>query len=193
MPSQHDPIWRDVPEARLTDVVTGRPAALATAFQMYRDAAREAFYLRFSCDDEGITSNFTMHDEPLYRQDVVELFIADEGRLDRYKELQTSPWDRRFSGLISYTKEGERQLDMSWEAEGWRTMSRFDKAERRMNSVWMLPFSVFSAPPVPGGSWRFNAFRIDHGANGRELTAWQPTGEANFHVPERFGYLVFSP
>lgn len=190
MPAPDHMIWRDVPEVPLVDVVTGQRPSLATSFQMFRDLDRACFFVRFSGEDDGIRSHFTMHDEPLYLEDVVELFIADENRLDRYKELEVSPWDRRFSGKIRYL-DGACHLDMSWQAEGWRTRSRFDREKHRMESVWMLPFGVFADPPPLTGSWRFNAFRIDHSEKGRALLAWQHTGEANFHVPDRFGYLDF--
>ena len=58
-----------------------------------------------------------------------------------------------------------------------------------------IPFAAFPEvnPPKPGDVWRGNFYRIDR-AEPPEFTAWSPTLETppNFHVPERFGYIVFS-
>lgn len=191
MPEADSEVWHKVPVAKLVDVVSGQPPRLATSFQMFRDDAVARFYVRFAGEDDGIQSSFTMHDEPLYREDVLELFIADENRLDRYKELQVSPWDLHFDGLITYDDQGQRSLDMTWDVAGWHSRSCFDLKARRMASVWSLPYAAFAGVPKKGTSWRFNAFRIDHGPEGQSLQAWQKTGVANFHVPERFGYLMF--
>jgi hypothetical protein len=59
----------------------------------------------------------------------------------------------------------------------------------------VIPFAAFPEvnPPRPGDVWRANFYRIDR-ADPPEFTAWSPTLEspANFHVPERFGYLAFA-
>ncbi len=38
-----------------------------------------------------------------------------------------------------------------------------------------------------------NLYRIDRPLDGSdEYTAWQPTGKINYHMPEKFGTLVFA-
>jgi hypothetical protein len=73
------------------------------------------------------------------------------------------------------------------------------------DSGWSVEFSVPihelrrmpAAMPREGEIWRANFLRLNYAALGRtppdrELSAWSPTGIARFHVPERFGELVFS-
>jgi hypothetical protein len=47
-------------------------------------------------------------------------------------------------------------------------------------------------PPLEGDRWRVNLYRIDRAADGDEYSAWSPTWEINYHVPSRFGEIVFS-
>lgn len=59
-----------------------------------------------------------------------------------------------------------------------------------------IPFSEFitaeNIPKKRGERWRVNLYRIDRPKDGRdEYTAWSPTGEMNFHLPEKFGELIF--
>ena len=43
----------------------------------------------------------------------------------------------------------------------------------------------------PGDAWRVNLYRIDQYEGQQELYAWSPTLCETFHVPGRFGELVF--
>jgi hypothetical protein len=59
-----------------------------------------------------------------------------------------------------------------------------------------IPLTEFitskNVPPQKGDRWLFNLYRIDRGKNGQdEYSAWMPTGEINFHMPQKFGELVF--
>lgn len=186
-PGFEDEVWDKAPRAALCDVVTGKPPLLPTSFQWLRDDGQGCFYIRFEGKASERRSTFRLHDEPLWKQDVFELFLCDEARMDAYKEMQSSPWDVRFDGRISYDEKGRRHLDMSWDAMGWTTRTGFDKGSGRLISIWTLPYGALENKPKSGSSWRFGVFRVA----GEELQAWQMTGAANFHVPERFGYLDF--
>jgi hypothetical protein len=53
-----------------------------------------------------------------------------------------------------------------------------------------IPFkSIDSRAPAAGLEMRINFYRCQGAQPGRKFIAWQPTGEANFHVPESFGLL----
>jgi hypothetical protein len=57
-----------------------------------------------------------------------------------------------------------------------------------------LPFSQIGREgraPLDGERWRANFYRIDRAGAG-EFSCWSPTLVPNFHVPARFGNLVFS-
>ncbi|MHC1785616.1 MAG: carbohydrate-binding family 9-like protein [Christensenellales bacterium] len=191
IPDQGDLIWEAVPAVALLDVSSGGQPFLATQLQILRDDAQRLLLLRFQGEDDEVHSAFKLLDEPLYRQDVFEVFLSEDGDLRAYKELEVSPWDIHFDGLIRYSQDGLRHLDVSWDIAGWKSLTTIRQDKQRIVSLWALPYSAFSSEPKPGSSWRFNAFRIDHSSRGVSLQAWQPTGEPNFHVPEHFGYLDF--
>jgi hypothetical protein len=58
-----------------------------------------------------------------------------------------------------------------------------------------VPWDAFGthAAPRVGERWRVNLFRCVGAGETRGYVAWQPTlaPEANFHVPEKFGWLQF--
>lgn len=191
-PQPQDPCWETAPVAALQEVESGQRPFLYTELRLLRDDAQGALFVRFVGEDDGIRSTYRLHDETLYTQDVFELFLADSDGLDHYKEIQVSPWDLTFTGTIDYPGDGRRLLDMRWDIPGMRTRTRYNREAHQTVSIWKLPYAAFAKAPAPGGSWRFNAFRIDHSARGEELQAWQHTGARNFHVPERFGWLDFT-
>jgi hypothetical protein len=57
-----------------------------------------------------------------------------------------------------------------------------------------IPFAeVAQELHKPVTQWRENFCRIDRPeGQPRELSAWSPTGLAQFHVPQRFGFLEFA-
>lgn len=190
-PGAFDPCWEQAPIAELKDVQTGKRPFLSTEFRLLRDDAAGVLFLRFMAEDDEIRSTFRLDDETLYKQDVFELFLADSDSLERYREIEVSPYDVTFTALVT-RQDGRSSLNMDWEIPGLQTRTRFDKASHQTVSVWALPYDAFSQAPVPGKPWRINVFRVDHSVRGEELQAWQHTGERNFHAPERFGWLDFT-
>jgi hypothetical protein len=140
-----------------------------------------------------------LHDDPLYEEDVVEVFVApDDPR--RYFEIEVSPRGTTFDAAID-SPDGVRatmHADRSWTCEGLlaavRTMTERDGA-RIFDVLVRIPFFALErATPGGGETWRANFFRIDrHPRHGDEFSAWQPTFRTppDFHVAAAFGTLRF--
>lgn len=190
-PRADHPVWKEADSCSLVDVVTGEKPFLGTQFSVFRCDREQRIYFLFQGEDDRIQSSFRWRDETLYREDVFEVFIADNNDVSHYIELEASPHSVLFDGFISYDEEGNCHLDMSFDITEWRVETRYVEKKNHITSVWSLPYAAFSTPPEAGKSWRINAFRIDHSERGESLQAWQKTGEANFHVPDAFGYLEF--
>lgn len=184
-------VWKQAETYSFVDVVSGETPFLSTVVSMIRCDSEEALYLRYQGQDDAVRSMFRLHDEPIYREDVFEAFIADKNNLSTYIELEVSPYDVRFDGIIRYNESGNRQLFMGYDIQGWKTRTVFDRAQCTITSVWKIPYAAFDVPPAKGVSWRVNFFRIDHSVRGEALQAWQKTGAPSFHRPECFGYLDF--
>lgn len=177
----------------------GSPAAQTRVTALWDD---RALYLAFECDDRDVHSPYTRRDEPLYNGEVVEAFLATGDDPRRYFEFEVSPanvlWDGRIANL---RPEGKMTADVVWNAPGLRaatrvrgTLNRRGDRDRGWTVELELPFAALALPaPVRAGdAWRANFYRIDRGARD-EYSAWSPTllDPPNFHVPARFGRLVF--
>jgi hypothetical protein len=153
----------------------------------------------FSASDDHIQATYHQHDEPLYEQDVFEVFLAPE-TLARYYELEVSPVGTVFDAAID-SPTGVRSgmhVDRDWNCDGLVVAIRkvFESdGTMTMDTLVRVPFrGLGRGTPVDGETWRGNFYRIDrHPEAGDEFSAWQPTMRkpADFHVASAFGTLRF--
>lgn len=180
---------------RATDAAAPRLATSVAAW--YDDRYLSLLY---SCADDHIRATYQSHDDPLYEQDVVEVFLAPDG-LRRYYEIEVSPHGVTFDAAIDSpngTRDGLR-ADRSWTCEGlFAALRQVTESSGAMSidTLVRIPFaSIGCATPAGGETWRANFFRIDrHPEYGDEYSAWQPTLKvpADFHVAAAFGVLRFA-
>ena len=155
--------------------------------------------LLFSAADDHIRSTYHHHDDPLYEQDVVEVFLAPDA-ITRYYEIEASPNGTIFDAAVD-SPNGNRatmRVDRGWTCAGLVVAVRKvieSSGAMSIDSLVRIPFaSVGRSAPEEGETWRGNFFRIDrHPELGDEFSAWQPTLKtpADFHVPSAFGVLRF--
>jgi len=187
-----DEIWERIAAVGLVDVVTGDEVREQTGVKACWN--EHALYIRFECVDTYSISKFSNRKDPLWEQDVVEMFIDEEGNCRRYMELVVSPNGVLCDLMINHDDENDPlrfKIDKEWEVQGFeRTIET--EGERR-TYTFMLPFSNFAKAPEAGTEWRINFFRIDEEPNGtRQYQAWSPTGAVNYHISGRFGKLLFN-
>jgi carbonic anhydrase/acetyltransferase-like protein (isoleucine patch superfamily)/bifunctional DNA-binding transcriptional regulator/antitoxin component of YhaV-PrlF toxin-antitoxin module len=197
-----DPGWERVPAlSALVHADGGGAPTQPTEVRACWDD--RALYVSFACKDTDIWGTFENRDDPLYDEEVVELFLCPTGNLEHYFEIEVSPLNVLFDATV-FSPEGRREtmlVDPAWNAAGLRTAVRVSGSlnDRSSGDIgWTvelaLPFTDLglSGPPAPGTVWRANFYRIERGP-ATEFTAWSPTykSPADFHVPACFGELVF--
>jgi hypothetical protein len=139
----------------------------------------------FICQDPDPSATFTQSDDPLWEEDVVEVFIDPFGDLDCYFEFEINPLNTALDLFIRRVRGGLRK-DFSWNCEGLRT------ATGLLAYGWVaglaIPFKGLGENNL--SRWRINFCRIERPKDRpRELSAWSPTLAGTFHLPERFGVL----
>ncbi len=193
-----DPIWQAAEVAQLVDCVTGNQPKLSTTFKMlYNDSY---LYIGYEVEDNEIIANFTERDDPLYEEDVVELFLSPSGNLHYYYEFNFSPNSVIFDAIV-LNDDGRENVGRGtlipwkdWNCEGIKINSA-----KSANGNWSLtaaiPFRALhlasNKTPESGDIWRANICRIEYGDGETEYSTWSPTGLVDFHTTERFGKLRF--
>jgi hypothetical protein len=193
--SIEDP-WAIPPECEvvlLRRATDGSVPRLATSVAAYCD--QDFLTVVFIAADDEIVATYYQHDEPLWQEDVVEIFIAPEG-LTPYFEIEVNPLGTTFDARID-SPDGLRatmKTDLAWTCEGLFAALRRDDG-KRVQIVIRIPFASLKKHPESSDEWRANFFRIDRSeTHGDEFSAWQPALKtpADFHVSAAFGALRFA-
>lgn len=191
--------WNIPPGVGTFDLVRttdGQPPALPTKLAIYRSGA--IFHALFLCDDDYVMATMMERDASLYEEDAVEVFLAPS-RLDLYYEFEANPLGSLFDARI-HSPEGDRRtmnVDRSWDAAGLLAKVRrrvVDGEPTKLDVLISFPLTDIDPEFAGGVEWQANFYRIDRRPKRRaEFTAWSPTlvEPADFHVPGRFGTLVF--
>ena len=207
-----DEVWNQAMVADLVDVsdLTGnRQHAYPTHFRMLWD--QERLYVLVVAADQDVWSVLEDRDAHLWNDEVLELFADPDGDEENYLEIEVNSLNTVLD-LLKASRRGNSYWDWDPEyltavhVEG--TINDPSDEDRYWSLEMALPWSLFDAdlldvlgdralPPQPGDQWRFNIYRYERlRASGEEThieySAWSPTGEIDFHRPDRFGIVAFA-
>ncbi|MGZ9584248.1 carbohydrate-binding family 9-like protein [Paenibacillus marinisediminis] len=183
--------WDEMEEMMLVETASGAPARMSTAAKACWTSEHVCFLFR--CEDDYIVSNYINRDDPIYDEDVVEIFIDEAGDGRRYIELEVSPKLVVFDAVIENNLSGHIKLDIAWNIDGLLTnVYQLKDSMYSFEYEIMIPHHAFSSTISARKQWRVNLYRIDEQEDGtREYLAWSPTKAIDFHKPEYFGYMTF--
>ena len=108
----------------------GGAPRLATTVAAYYDD--DFLTVVFDAEDDEIVATYLGHDEPLWQEDVVEIFLAPEG-LTPYFEIEVNPLGTTFDARID-SPDGVRATmttDLAWTCEGLFAALRRDDGNAR--------------------------------------------------------------
>ena len=174
---------------RLVDARNGAAPRLATAVRL--GVRGGALLVRFDGRDRGVVATLTGRDDPLWKEDVFEVFLTPHDPPTVYYEFEVNPLGALFDARIQ-SPDGRRQTmkaDVSWNCPGFS--ARVRRRKDRWSAVLTIPLAPLGGEKT--AAWRANFYRIDRGDT-EEYSAWSPTGAdpPDFHLPGRFGYLALS-
>ena len=178
----------------------GQKSALHTeARLMWND---KYLFVAFENWDRDIWSSFTEHDDKLYTQEVVEIFIDPNGDQKEYIELQVNPngviFDSWLPGYRKNQNDWDSDMIVAVKADG--TVNIRNDVDKSWTVEIAIPWKdtvglskrKVTLPPNSGDIWRINFFRLDKPTpKGQQACAWSAPLKGDFHVLDRFGYLRF--
>jgi hypothetical protein len=193
--------WRSASSSTLRPLAGGHDSP-PTRLAMRADA--EALHLRFTARATRLTARMQNDGDPLYLEDVVEVFLWPTGEQPAvYLEYEVSPLGRDLC-LLCCQRDGRRSAWRPWGSPQDRPSCHVTVqggAQRPLAAIrsWRadirIPFSALAgiAPaPRPGDRWRANCYRIDHAGGLACHSAWSPPPFADFHHLDSFGTIHFT-
>lgn len=161
-------------------------------------------YIAFESADSDIVGRMTRRDDKLWEEEVIEVFFSPYSpEKFGYTEIEISPAN---TVLDLYVREvrGFMPVALPYNAYTLNIRSATQLHGTINNSTdrdtsWTVEMALpladiqpVNLPPIADGDkWRMNFYRIDRFPT-KELSAWSPTLVNRFHVPARFGEVVFS-
>lgn len=193
-----DPAWKKAP--LVGDFVNTSDGSQST----YKTEARVLYdenfiYFAFRCADDNIWSTMRRRDQHLWEEEVVEVFLQADPNQPSYIELEVNPLGTM---LDIYMLAARKPLVYgSWNSQKLQWAVQVDgtvdgkTGDREWTCEIALPVEdIVTAPhlpPQPGDRWRMNLYRGEQRPKAANL-AWSPTMRDDFHIPQRFGEIVFS-
>lgn len=187
------PEWQQAEWAALVNTVTGDPPKLQTKAKLLWSS--RFLYAGFCCEDDHIEATMTGFNDKLYEEDVVELFITPDPVSKTYIEIEVNPLNALLHYFIANDGKGN-VIGYARTEQTIQTAVGKDEKTGNWTAELAIPFrelvTAWHIPPQANDRWRFNLYRIDRRESAEpEYSAWSPTMKANFHVPDKFGQIVF--
>lgn len=149
----------------------------------------------FTCEDDDAWGTYERRDDPLWQEEVVEVFLA-VGTRDPvvYYEVELSPRGVLFDARVEnpHSRREDMVVDTSWDWAGIEVEARPLAVRQNWRARLFLPWQgLGEAAPPP--FLRANFYRVERPRQGEaEFSCWAPTftSPPDFHKPARFGTLV---
>lgn len=164
-------------------------------------------YLFVQVIDSDVYSQYTKHDEPLWKQDCVEMFIDANGDRRGYVELQVNPNNATFDSFFRGTRA--EPGDETWDSQMITAVKVRGTADKAGDSDqgWDVEIAIplaavkgrdmgmnVSLPPKVGDRWKLNVVRVDtrSGGGNPSATSWNRITYSDFHALDRMLTVVFA-
>lgn len=199
--------WAERPAMLLADSLDGEPdreATEVTLAALGEDALRpgrgttlrlawdeEFLYVAASLPDADLWTDYVAQDEPLYKQEVFEWFVAGSGEGSRYLEYEVSARGVTFDARFPRYRAGDEAWDSRWRTAVFvvGTLDVGGDRDRGWSVEAAIPWTELCeqtelrCPPAPGMRLRVNAFRLERPDRKRsDALALSPTRAPDFHA-----------
>ncbi|MCG3172754.1 MAG: hypothetical protein GMKNLPBB_00909 [Myxococcota bacterium] len=178
------------------------PPELETTARLLWDDA--FLYVAFEVQDTDVWSGYGQRDEPIFDEEVAEIYIDADNDQATYHEFQISPANVLFDAYFEKRRSPDWRVAAQYNANV-KSAVRVDGAlnerndrDRGWTAELAIPFAELKAirniPPKPGDRFRGNLYRIDRKERegGGVFAAWRPLSAGDFHLLQDFGFFVFS-
>jgi hypothetical protein len=200
-----EPAWAAA--ATSPELVTAEGSADPVGKAVARLTWDDQFLYAFvSITDSDVWSEYRNHDDPLWKQDCVELFIDADGNRRGYVELQVGPNNATFDSWFQTTRA--QPGDVGWDS-GMQTAVKLrgTTAPGDTDQGWDVEIAIpwqaargrdeamaVRLPPEVGDRWRMNVVRVDvkTGDKSPQASSWNRITSADFHALDRMLTVVFA-
>lgn len=185
-----DAVWTGQAGTALVLSQDGEPDPEPEATRVWFAWDAEYLYAAARIPDADLWTDYADQDDPLWKQEAFELFVAGGGDGSRYLEFQVSARGVTFDARFPAYRKGDEAWDSSWRTavalDGTLTAGDRDRgwtAEVAVAWAELCEHTAIACPPGPGMRARVNAFRLERPDRKRtSALALSPTRVPDFHA-----------
>src|SRR5262249_9966760 len=199
-----EPDWASAPATEPFKVAQGGGPVdgEATAKLLWDD---KNLYVLVTVADKDVASQYTKHDDPIWKEDAVELFIDADKNGAGYVELQVSPRNVTFDSWFEKGRaaggdgKGESRAVAGVTVDG--TLDVRDDTDKGWTAEMAIPLDAVKGrdaamavriPPEIGDTWRLNFVRVDKPKDGNlSASSWADITIQDFHAVDRLKLVAF--
>ncbi|MES2520767.1 MAG: carbohydrate-binding family 9-like protein [Bacteroidota bacterium] len=179
-------------------------------------------YIAAELEEQHIWAYQTKKDQIVFLENDFEVFIDPDGDTQNYFELEVNAANNTFDLFLPKPYRNSGSALINWDIKKLKTAVHIDgtlnqakDTDKRWTVEIAIPISSLNMDdqnhlPQDLSFWRINFSRVEWDyslkegkytrkkkANGEGVLpeynwVWSPQGAINMHIPERWGYLVFS-
>ena len=192
-----DAAWSRVTAVRLVESLHGEPAETPDT-QVFLGWDEEALYVAAAIDDPDLRTSFTRHDDPLWKEEALEVFVFGDARRQDYLELQISARGVTFDAKFADYRKGDESWNSAWQTavDVQGTIDDPGDTDRGWTAELAIPWGEIcehtpvQCPPRSGMQVRANVFVLERPRKGGTIgLALSPTRVGDFHAPENAAIL----
>jgi hypothetical protein len=198
-----DADWGNAEECVMVDAYTGGETPQESTFRMLWDD--KYLYVGVFFEDHDAWATYTGEDDPLWEEEVLELFIDADCDGNTYYEHEINPVNAKVDLFLHRNRE---RVDSwrDWDFKNIISEVYVDgdgKNAGTEDRFWTIEIAVPfedlyempNNPPEDGDMWRMNVYRIerDNPIDKKEvfLAAFSPPYSGHFHATWMFGKIYF--
>ncbi len=170
-----------------------------TTVRLLRD--QNYLYVGYVCEDTDITATHENHDDPVYKDDCVEIFIRPSEQSESYIGLEMNARGVLFEYFYPYPGKNDHGFNLDGVLLKTQLRGTLNQSTDQ-DQGWTLELAIpwqslrkitAQLPPASREQWRVQINRWDGTEPNRRLSMWCHSGwkKPNPHNPERFGKLIF--
>lgn len=181
----------------------GQPFPQATHARLLWDD--DYLYAFIQVDDTDVFSSQTKHDGPLWKEDVVELFIDADKNRHGYVELQVNPNNVHLDAWFPRTRAQKHSFEWNANMKSAVVVHGSNDDRSDLDRGWDVEVAIplasvkgddpsmkVNIPPALGDSWRINVVRVETSKEGTlGAASWNPIPIQDFHALHRMFTIVF--
>ena len=196
----NESIWRR-PGYELVESLDGDPVSGPTT-RVWFSWSDHGLYMAADVPDTDIWTSFREQDDPLWKEEAIELFVAGSASGRDYVEFQVNARGVTFDARFPVHRRGEENWDADLQAavQVQGTLDNRRDRDRGWTVEMVVAWSTlcaetsFECPPVAGRTLRINTFRLERPeGGGASAFALSPTRVPDFHAWDNSAILELAP